>query len=121
MVAWSGGDAVGEDLELKGDTRDWCQFADKANSGVQSTFNMEDYTSKLNVKESRYTEEDAARIAREIEAEKLDLPQKLLDDSGVSSLLAVCVCDVLVRYLMRKFCLQLKKIRHGNPQNPFHG
>jgi len=83
LVAWSGGDAVGDDFELKGDASGWCQFSDQANSRVRSTFNMDDYTSKIDIEKSRYTEEDAARIAREIETDKIDLPDELIDDSGV--------------------------------------
>lgn len=105
LVAWNGGDS-GEELELQGDTKGWCQFSDQANIGVKSTFNMDAYTSKLDVKKSRYTEEDANRIAREIEAEQKSRPSAL-DDSGVCLVHSVRMTGICgIRCLMMRHPLQ---------------
>ena len=89
LVAWNGGEAADEDIVLDGDTSDWCQFKAHANAGVQSTFDMNDYTSKLDVQKSRYTKEEAERIAAEIESAPRNLPATAMDDSGVRLAFAV--------------------------------
>lgn len=85
LVAWDGGQNAGEEIELKGDAGEWCQFADKANKNVTSTFDMDQYTSKLDISKSKYSEAEAERIAREIESEQRERPIHILDDSGVRS------------------------------------
>jgi len=84
LVAWNGGEPP-KDLLLQGNAQGWCQFSDQANAGVESTFDMDVYTSKVDPSKSRYTEEEADRIAREIEKDQKSMGTTL-DDSGVPTL-----------------------------------
>lgn len=66
------------------ETTKWNQFeVNKKKFGVETTFNMDPYTSKLDVSKSRYTEEEAERLAAEIEQRPVD-PRFHLDDTGVN-------------------------------------
>eukprot|EP00210_Caulerpa_lentillifera_P000932 g902.t1 len=91
LVPWNACQDEGDLIELEelggGGTHkshtNWNQF--EANEAVvESTFSMEQYSSKLDVTKSKYTEEEAARLAKEIEESSVFPSTSILDDSGIN-------------------------------------
>lgn len=94
------------EFHLEEDSTGWDQFAiNKEKFGVETTFNEEIYTTRLDKKNAGISEEEAARIAREIETEAtqgfktgrvnyhlLEERGQEVDDGGVSGHPAVAAC-----------------------------
>lgn len=91
-----------DDLALedsRGFSRGWDQFAVNENMyGVQTTFDEGFYTTELKKGGSKISEEEAARIAREIERGQMGVTNRhvaeerglTVDDSGVSTTPSSC-------------------------------